>query len=185
MKRISHINSAKIMASLHNLRFRLAIGVFSVYVMCWVAGARQSNLCSCLSSVRYVCKERYFYVLFWVGVSSENLFILAGHIQKILLLYSLQWGFEYIREVSKQTENNKLRTLISYTRWDDIQARPSGGRVWVCCTTEKFAQTYTIESLEAYTWAHGNIRRAHIWVEMQDLINICHATLLIFHMVYI
>lgn len=116
MKRISHINSAKIMASLHNLRFRLAIGVFCVYVMCLVEGARPSNLCSCLSSVCYVCKERYFYVLFWVGVSSENLFILAGHIQKILLLYSLQWGFEYIREVSKQTENNKLRTLISYTR---------------------------------------------------------------------
>lgn len=154
MKRISHTNSAKIMASLHNLRFRLVIAVFCVYVMCWVAGARPSNLWSCLSSVRYVCKERYFYVLFWVGVSSENLFILAGHIQKVL--------FVYIREVSKQTENNKLRTLISYTRWDDIQARPSGGRVWVCCT-RKNLRKHTLLRVWRHTLEHMGIYGGHTY----------------------
>lgn len=138
------------MASLHNLRFRLAIAVFCDVLGC--GRATEQSLCMSLECMLYVCKERYFYVLFWVGVSSENLFILAGHIQKVL-----QWGFVYSTR-SKQTENNKLRALISYTRWDDIQARPSGGRVYVCVLhTEKFAQTYTIESLEAYTWTHGNI----------------------------
>lgn len=141
------------MASLHNLRFRLAIAVFCVYVMCWVAGARdQQSLCMSLECM--LCLQREIFLCFILGRCFQRKFIYTCRTYtESLVVVQLAMGFRvYVREVSKQTENNKLRALISYTRWDDIQARPSGGRVcvYVCVAHGKICANI-------HNWESGGI----------------------------